>query len=187
VTVVAWSLLGASLGFLASNFPPAKILLGESGSTVLGFLLAFLALDAYRVVPSTNSLPLFPPIFASLPLVDAAVAVLRRLRKSCSPISGDRRHLYDALLATGWPAQKVALTSYAVTISLVGAGWLTMSVGSGEAVLIFAICLTALLLAALRLGLLKSREEVSRVRAAKTEAYSETRLLQAVNTYFGRR
>jgi UDP-GlcNAc:undecaprenyl-phosphate/decaprenyl-phosphate GlcNAc-1-phosphate transferase len=42
---VAWSLLGASAGFLFFNFPPAKIFIGDSGSTVLGFSVAILGLD----------------------------------------------------------------------------------------------------------------------------------------------
>src|SRR5579872_1482193 len=74
------ALLGASAGFLTSNFPPAKIYLGDSGSTVLGFGTAFLALRSYSIESSkpTAAELLFPILVAALPLSDAAFAIIRR-------------------------------------------------------------------------------------------------------------
>lgn len=153
---LAWSLLGAALGFLAVNFPPAKLFLGDSGSTILGFSLAFLALDSFRAGASANSLLLFPIIFAALPLLDAGLAVLRRLRTGDSPLSGDRSHFYDLLLARGWSQRKIALVCYSITAALIVAGWLSMRVAFGQKVIITATCFGALLAAALRLGSLSS-------------------------------
>ena len=170
--MVAWSLLGASLGFLAFNFPTATIFLGDSGSTVLGFSLAFLSLDAIRAGTPANSLHLFPLIFAALPLLDAALAVVRRVRRGGSPLSGDRSHFYDLLLARGWPQRKVVLTSYSTMTALVGAGWWSVRVGCAHALMISAICFGVLLAVALWLGSLSSgpsklegRKEESAVRS----------------------
>lgn len=164
---IGWSLLGASLGFLSSNFPPAKIFLGDSGSTVLGFSLAFLALDSFRPCTFANSLPLFPFIFTAVPLLDAGLAVLRRLRNGDSALSGDRFHFYDLLLARGWPHRKVALTCYFVTAVLVAAGWWSMRLGLAQVAMISAICFGALLAAALRLGSLSPSPPDLRVQGQK--------------------
>jgi UDP-GlcNAc:undecaprenyl-phosphate GlcNAc-1-phosphate transferase len=121
---VAWSLLGACLGFLAYNFPPARIFMGDSGSTMLGFLIAFLSLDFYRVHHHIGSHWLLPLVFAALPLMDFFLAVVRRLRKRVSPFSGDRGHFYDVLLDRGWSSLHVALGAYAITGGLLVIGWL---------------------------------------------------------------
>src|SRR5215813_5552671 len=121
---VSWSLLGACLGFLAYNFPPARVFMGDSGSTVLGFLIAFLSLDFYRVHHHIGSHWLLPLVFAALPLMDFFLAVIRRLRKRVSPFAGDRGHFYDLLLDRGWSSLHVALGAYAVTGALLVIGWL---------------------------------------------------------------
>jgi len=117
-------------------------------------------------------LPLFPIIFAGLPLLDAALAVLRRLRSRGSPLSGDRLHVYDLLLARGWSQRKVALSCYSLTASLVAAGWSCVRVGFGQAVMTCAIYFGALLAAALRLGSLNSRHTDLRVQEEKTAVLS---------------
>jgi UDP-GlcNAc:undecaprenyl-phosphate/decaprenyl-phosphate GlcNAc-1-phosphate transferase len=121
---VAWSLLGACLGFLAYNFPPARIFMCDSGSTMLGFLIAFLGLDFYHVHHHIGSHWLLPLVFAGLPLMDFFLAVVRRLRKRVSPFSGDRQHFYDILLERGWSSMRVAFGAYAVTGGLLIVGWL---------------------------------------------------------------
>jgi UDP-GlcNAc:undecaprenyl-phosphate GlcNAc-1-phosphate transferase len=123
---VAWSLLGACLGFLAYNFPPARIFMGDSGSTMLGFLIAFLSLDFYRVHHRIGSHWLLPLVFAGLPLMDFLLAIIRRLRNRVSPFAGDRGHFYDLLLDRGWSSLHVALGAYAVTGGLLVIGWLSI-------------------------------------------------------------
>jgi UDP-GlcNAc:undecaprenyl-phosphate/decaprenyl-phosphate GlcNAc-1-phosphate transferase len=111
---VAWSLLGACLGFLFFNFPPAKIFMGDSGSTVLGFSVAFLGLD-FISARSDGRLAhalLFSFLIAALPLLDAVLVVTRRVARGRSPFRGDRGHFYDFLLAGGWTARRVAISCY---------------------------------------------------------------------------
>lgn len=89
---VAWSVLGASIGCLSSNFPAAKIFRGDSDSTVLEFSLAFLRLDSIRAGAAANSLAHFPFLFSAVPLLDAALAVMCRLDNRSSLLLGDRSH-----------------------------------------------------------------------------------------------
>jgi len=117
---VAWSLLGACVGFLFFNFPPAKIFMGDSGSTVLGFCAAYLALDfiGARGARGAASSLLFPFVIAALPILDALLVVTRRVARGRSPFRGDRGHFYDCLLAGGWTARRVAISCYFLTACL---------------------------------------------------------------------
>jgi UDP-GlcNAc:undecaprenyl-phosphate GlcNAc-1-phosphate transferase len=119
---VEFSFLGSCVGFLLFNFPPAKLFMGDSGSNVLGFVLSVLALNFYRKTSANHVSLLVPILFAGVPLVDAAFAVVRRLSRRLSPFAGDREHSYDLLLRRGWSARKVAFTLYALTAMLVTVG-----------------------------------------------------------------
>jgi UDP-GlcNAc:undecaprenyl-phosphate/decaprenyl-phosphate GlcNAc-1-phosphate transferase len=152
---IAWSLLGSCVAFLFFNFPPAKIFMGDSGSTVLGLVVALLGLDFYRVHHAVGTHWLLPLVFAGLPVLDFLLAVVRRLRKRTSPLSGDRKHLYDLLREQGWAARSLALSAYLATgILLLGGAlcdqpnWLFS---------IFALCLLFgyMVFAAIRLGALR--------------------------------
>ena len=151
----SWSLLGACLGFLLFNFPPAKIFMGDSGSTVLGFLLAFLGLDFYRVHHEIGTRLLLPLIFAGLPLLDLFLAVFRRMRKRMSPFHGDRQHLYDLLHDQGWSARPIAFSSYVATGCLVVLGWLCTYLNPAIAIVAIVITFGSLFVTAVRLGSLR--------------------------------
>jgi Fuc2NAc and GlcNAc transferase len=87
-------LAGATLGFLVLNWPPAKIFMGDAGSTYLGFLLALLAL--ITIAGGLLSLPQWL-ILGGLFLADATVTLLRRLLKGERIFEAHRRHAYQAL------------------------------------------------------------------------------------------
>jgi UDP-GlcNAc:undecaprenyl-phosphate GlcNAc-1-phosphate transferase len=152
---VSWTLLGTCLGFLLFNFPPARIFMGDSGSTDLGFLLAFLGLDFYRVHHAIGTHLLLPLIFAGLPLLDLCLAVFRRVRKRVSPFSGDRQHLYDLLQEQGWSPRPIAFSSYLATAGLVALGWLCSYLTPGLALAAIVVAFASLLITAVRLGSLR--------------------------------
>jgi UDP-GlcNAc:undecaprenyl-phosphate GlcNAc-1-phosphate transferase len=125
---VGFSFLGSCISFLLLNFPPARIFMGDSGSNVLGLVLSLLALNFYRRASANHASMVVPLVFAGVPLLDAAFAVVRRLSRGLSPFAGDREHFYDLLLRCGWSARKVAFASYALTAMLVAVGlfWETL-------------------------------------------------------------
>lgn len=122
--VLAAAFTGSCLAFLMRNFPPARIYMGDCGSTVLGFVVASLSLSYAEGARAGMWSLLIPLLFAALPMLDAFCAIFRRLRSKTSPFLGDRNHFYDLLLKKGWSARKVALVSYAVTLALVTIGFL---------------------------------------------------------------
>jgi UDP-GlcNAc:undecaprenyl-phosphate/decaprenyl-phosphate GlcNAc-1-phosphate transferase len=155
----AWSLAGACAAFLLANFPPSKLFMGDSGSTVLGFSIAFLALDYSRSSPSAASPLTFSVLVAGLPLLDAVLAVVRRLRGRVSPLYGDRRHIYDLLLARGSSPSRVALACYGITAGLVLIGWSGVRSGSAHFSMVAVVSLSILGLVAVRLGSLRGDGE----------------------------
>jgi Glycosyl transferase family 4 len=125
-SALAWSLLGTSAAILMFNFPPAKIIMGDSGSSALGFTVAFLGLEFIATnSPNTTAAtaPIFPLLVAALPLADPLFAILRRPASGHFPFLGDRRQFYDRLLAAGWTTRRVATTCYLLTGSLAGLAW----------------------------------------------------------------
>ena len=117
-TTIPWYTLalgGALLGFLRYNFAPAKIFLGDSGSLVVGFLLAVLTVKgATRPDQSTYALA---PIFAlSFPLLDTGIAMLRRWLRGTPLSRADARHIHHQLRALGLSARKAVTLVYAESI-----------------------------------------------------------------------
>lgn len=174
-TTVAWSLLGVSAGFLVFNFPPSRgIFMGDSGSTVLGFGVAFLAFDFYRANTANDRYTsiLVPLMMAALPLLDGILTVLRRLRGGDSPLHGDRLHFYDLLLGLGWSSQRVALTIYAVTGAMCFVAWLVLQSDFTRALLLCVASTGAFVAVAVRLGSLQSNERaISQFGAAQSRQF----------------
>lgn len=167
---VAWGVAGACAGFLVFNFPPARIFMGDSGSTVLGFLLALLTLDFCSVSRMPMRSVAFALVAASLPLLDAALAIIRRVRRASSPFAGDRRHFYDLLLARDWPPRTVAFVSYAITFILAATGWLALRANSLRFMLPGGVTLALVFGAALRLGSLRGEKKSVDSAKARTSA-----------------
>lgn len=106
LATMAIALVGALLGFLVLNFFPAKIKLGDAGSTVLGFLLAVMA------VFSSGKVATFFLVLG-LPLLDVLWVIARRVFvERRSPFAGDRKHFHHRLLALGLPVPTVVLVFY---------------------------------------------------------------------------
>jgi hypothetical protein len=98
---------------------------------------------------------ILPLMLAALPLLDAFLAVIRRLRGGTSPLHGDRRHFYDLLFARGWSPRRVALTSYGIAAALALFEWASLRQGTWQFLLVSALCLGVLLIAGITLGVLR--------------------------------
>jgi UDP-GlcNAc:undecaprenyl-phosphate GlcNAc-1-phosphate transferase len=121
--LIAASLLGSCLGMLSLNAPPAKMFMGDSGSTLIGTVLAFLSLNWVRTTTDPHSIAI-PLLFLSVPLADASLAILRRSRTPKLIFDGDRRHFYDLLLQRGWSVEAVLNISMSAAGILVLLGWM---------------------------------------------------------------
>jgi UDP-GlcNAc:undecaprenyl-phosphate GlcNAc-1-phosphate transferase len=145
-------LAGACLGFLPHNFHPARIFMGDTGSMLLGLLLAYVPISAinsldytslnYKANRYAEILPLLlPAAVMVIPYVDMLRAVVRRTRAGQSPFAADRKHLHHTMLEIGHSHRSSVLILYAwaalfsaavvglsiATVSLAVLVWITLA------------------------------------------------------------
>ncbi|MDB4875802.1 MAG: UDP-N-acetylmuramyl pentapeptide phosphotransferase/UDP-N-acetylglucosamine-phosphate transferase [Gemmatimonadetes bacterium] len=102
-------LAGSLLAFLRFNYPPARIFLGDSGSLVVGFLLAVLTVKG-ATRPDGSVSALIPLFALSYPLLDTGIAILRRWLRGVPLSRADDRHIHHQLRALGLtPTRAVGL------------------------------------------------------------------------------
>lgn len=95
-------LAGSTAGFLIFNFHPAKIFLGEGGSTFIGFALGTLAIISGGKIATAL-------LCMGIPILDMVWVVVRRLFTKKSPFLGDRKHLHFRLLDIGFSHKQAVL------------------------------------------------------------------------------
>lgn len=117
------AIMGSSLGFLRYNFHPARIFMGDTGSMLLGFLLA--ALGTIGVSKGMTAVTLMVPLVAlGIPTYDTLLAIFRRLLKRKSIFIADKKHLHHRLLDMGLSHSEAVLLVYFVSIYLGIMGYL---------------------------------------------------------------
>jgi UDP-GlcNAc:undecaprenyl-phosphate GlcNAc-1-phosphate transferase len=94
---VALAMAGAVLGFLAFNFPPASVFLGDSGSMLIGLTVGVLAIHSSLKAPATVALAT-PASLLVIPIFDTTAAILRRKLTGRSICDTDRGHIHHCLL-----------------------------------------------------------------------------------------
>lgn len=110
----------ASAGFLVTNFPPARIFMGDVGSSLLGFLagIAILTADARGVAPAWVGVLVFSPF-----VVDATVTLARRVIRREPFWRAHKSHYYQRLVELGWGHRRTVLVEYAVMLAAGGSAW----------------------------------------------------------------
>lgn len=161
LALIAVGLFGAATGFLIFNLPPASIFMGDGGSTTIGFTIAFLALSLVQSGGTQSRSLMFSFLVAALPLFDALLAVVRRLRAGKSPCAGDRSHFYDLTRARGWTARKIGFVSYGVTALLGIAGCIGLRIQPRAFATLTALTFVALFAIAIRLGSLRANVDAA--------------------------
>jgi hypothetical protein len=129
VAMVAAAMLGSVVGFLMYNFHPAVMFLGDSGSLVLGYLVAILAMSASLKSHATVAL-LIPVLALGLPIMDTILAVLRRWSRRLPVSQADREHIHHKLLALGFSHREAVIVLYCTCIILAAAALAVASASS---------------------------------------------------------
>ena len=118
VPVMAWVLVGALLGFLGFNFAPASIYMGDSGSLVVGYLLAVITVltTFFSEARDLQWYGVFVPLAVlAVPLYDVASVCWLRIRAGDNPFRGDQRHFSHRLVRRGMSVRTAVLTIYLAT------------------------------------------------------------------------
>lgn len=119
--LVSFALAGALLGFLRHNAPPASIYLGDTGSMLIGLVVAYVSITCSVKEQAVVAIAV-PAALCTLPLLDAAAALLRRVLTGQSLFAADRGHFHHSLLLRGLSAaQAAAVASLLTAITCAGA------------------------------------------------------------------
>lgn len=112
--LLAVGMIGALVGFLYFNFPPARIYMGDGGAYFLGFLIGGLTLVTAQ--KGTVAAALVAPVFAlALPIIDVTLAIVRRGLKGLPVFRPDRRHIHHRLVEFGFSHRRTLLTLYVLS------------------------------------------------------------------------
>lgn len=114
---VSLVIAAAAAGFLVFNFPPARIFMGDTGSSTLGFLAAAMALWGVKadIFPFWAAILIFSPF-----IVDATVTLLRRLLRREKIWQAHKTHFYQRLVQAGWGHRKTVLWEYVLMVACAG-------------------------------------------------------------------
>lgn len=123
-------LFGAALGFLPHNFPRARVFMGDGGSLVLGYAIAFLTVRLNYADTTAGEVPwhlLFVPlVLLAIPLYDFASVVLIRLSQGKSPFVGDLQHFSHRMARRGLGRTGAVVAIWALA-AITGAGAVVVS------------------------------------------------------------
>ena len=111
VAIVMAALAGACLGFVPYNFNPAKIFMGDTGSTFLGFILATMSIQGLFKAYAAISFAV-PFLILGLPIFDICFAVIRRVAHHKSPMEADRGHIHHRLIDMGFSQKQTVAIAY---------------------------------------------------------------------------
>jgi UDP-GlcNAc:undecaprenyl-phosphate/decaprenyl-phosphate GlcNAc-1-phosphate transferase len=120
-SLVCLSLAGGLVGFLRYNIPPASVYMGDTGSMLVGLVVAAVAVDSSIKQQAAFALAV-PVAICAIPILDAAAALVRRVTTGQSVFAADRGHLHHALLLRGWSVGKtVAFIAGLTSLTCAGA------------------------------------------------------------------
>ncbi|NGP44954.1 undecaprenyl/decaprenyl-phosphate alpha-N-acetylglucosaminyl 1-phosphate transferase [Bacillaceae bacterium SIJ1] len=112
VAMLGFILMGSTLGFLAYNFHPAKIFMGDTGALFLGFMISVLAILGFKNITFFSLL--VPVIMLGVPISDTFFAIIRRIVNKKPLSAPDKSHLHHCLLNLGLSHRATVLVIYAM-------------------------------------------------------------------------
>ena len=153
ITVVCVILVGAILGFLKSNFHPAKLFMGDCGSLLLGFLLAVLSLMSVSEGATLIGLSI-PILILGLPILDTMFAIVRRKINGKPIFQADKGHFHHRLLKMGFSHGDTVLFIYGITFLFGAIAVLISLLPTLYSLLASLIAVLLIFAGALKLGIL---------------------------------
>jgi UDP-GlcNAc:undecaprenyl-phosphate GlcNAc-1-phosphate transferase len=114
---LALTFAGAVLGFLRFNTFPASVFMGDAGSQLLGFAVAFLSIRATQSATSSLSAAT-PVLLLALPILDTLSVMVQRVGEGRSPFSPDKNHIHHKLLSLGFDHHEAVMVIYGIQADL---------------------------------------------------------------------
>ena len=137
VAVVMAALVGACVGFMPYNLNPAKMFMGDTGATFLGYILATMSIQGLFKFYAVISFAV-PFLILGLPIFDTTFAFIRRLAHGQSPMHADRGHIHHRLIDMGLNQKQAVATLYVISAMLGLSAVVLTTGGEQKAMLFFA-------------------------------------------------
>ena len=134
IAMILVALFGACLGFIPYNMNPAKIFMGDTGATFLGYILATLSVTGLFKLYTIISFAV-PFLILGVPIFDICFAFLRRIAKGQNPMVADRGHVHHRLIDMGFSQKQSVAIAYMLTAILGLAAVLLTSSGELRALI----------------------------------------------------
>ncbi len=143
VALVMAALVGACVGFMPYNLNPAKMFMGDTGATFLGYILATMSIQGLFKFYAVISFAV-PFLILGLPIFDTAFAFIRRIAHGQSPMHADRGHIHHRLIDMGLNQKQAVATLYVISAMLGLSAVVLTTRGEQKAMLFFlALCIVA--------------------------------------------
>ena len=147
VAIVMAALAGACLGFMPYNKNPAKMFMGDTGSTFLGYILATYSIQGLFKYYAVISF-VVPFLILGLPIFDTSFAFIRRIAHGQSPMHADRSHIHHRLIDMGLNQKQAVATLYVISAILGLSAVVLTTGGEQKAMLLFlTLCIVAVVAA----------------------------------------
>ena len=147
IAITMAALAGACIGFMPYNLNPAKIFMGDTGSTFLGYMLATVSIMGLFKFYAVISFAV-PFLILGLPIFDTANAIIRRVAAGRSPMSPDRGHVHHKLIDMGFNQKQAVAILYAISATLGLTAVVLTSSGEVKAIVLLLAVLVAILVCA---------------------------------------
>ena len=147
IAITMAALAGACIGFMPYNLNPAKIFMGDTGSTFLGYMLATVSIMGLFKFYAVISFAV-PFLILGLPIFDTANAIIRRVAAGRSPMSPDRGHVHHKLIDMGFNQKQAVAILYAISATLGLTAVVLTSSGEVKAIVLLLAVLAAILVGA---------------------------------------
>ena len=147
IAVTMAALAGACVGFMPYNLNPAKIFMGDTGSTFLGYMLATVSIMGLFKFYAVISFAV-PFLILGLPIFDTANAIIRRVAAGRSPMSPDRGHVHHKLIDMGFNQKQAVAILYAISATLGLTAVVLTSSGEVKAIILLLAVLVAIIVGA---------------------------------------
>ena len=141
VAILMAALSGACIGFLPYNLNPAKIFMGDTGATFLGFIMATASIDGLFKFYNIISFAV-PFLMLGLPIFDTCSAIVRRVSHGQSPMTADRSHIHHKLIDMGF-SQKQAVAVLYIISAILGLSAVVLTTSGEVRAMMFLMALCA--------------------------------------------
>ena len=139
VAIITSALAGGCIGFLPYNRPPAKIFMGDTGSTLLGYVMAVASIQGLFKFYAIISF-VIPFLMLGVPIFDTCFAILRRLARGQSPMAPDRGHIHHRLIDMGFTQKQAVAVLYLIS-AILGLSAVVLTTNNAMKAMLFLLAL----------------------------------------------